>query len=122
MTEHAAPAPPSADPRWEDPRIALWRKDAARLRETLRPETLDANQAWLREFFKTFGVRTISEDLLFLLYVSVPAAATFIQTRTYSVCYQPATCASSAMGHVSDGFDFFAVHLLELEKHIGEEL
>lgn len=120
--EYAPPVAPDVDERWSNTQIETWRKDGARLRETLRPETIDHNVTWMRGYLKEFGYTEITADLLYVFWTTMPVWMSFIVKRTEVTCEHPKTCGRASLQHAADGMDFAAAILLSLEQHIGEEM
>lgn len=115
--------PPSDHPRWQNDQLVQWRREGARLRQNLLPAVMDANVQGVMAYLGYLGFTELTEDLLYVLWVSLPINFKFIQTRTVAVCNNPQVCASSALGHVNDGLDFAAAHLLYIEdNYLGRSL
>lgn len=114
---------PSADPRWDQAQIQAWRQDGARLRQNIMPVVLETNAAGVIEFLKVLGFTQLTEDLLYVFWVSLPIVSRFAQSRIGSTCHNPEVCAASAIAHMVDGMDFVAAHLLYIEdNYLGKSL
>jgi hypothetical protein len=121
MSEPTAPPAPSADPRWDRPYIARWRAEAAKHRERQTAATIDVNVEALISYLKEdVGVTHITEDLLYLLWATVPLLSTFIHARIAQTCGNPQQCGVNSLAHAVDGLEFGAASLLELESRIGQ--
>jgi len=109
--------PPSDDPRWDNPQVVQWRKDAALLRQNVMPVVLETNGASLVQFLGVLGFTEITEDLMYVFWVSLPIFYRFASSRIAVVCHHPEMCGSSAINHMDDGLTFVGAHLLHIEDN-----
>ena len=114
---------PSADPRWDQVQIQQWRQDGAILRQNILPVVLETNAKGMLDFLAALGFTHLTEDLLYVFWVALPITHRFAQSRITATCNNPEVCAASALGHMTDGMDFVAAHLLYLEdNYLGKAL
>lgn len=119
------PEPPSKNKQWTDSKLEAWRRDAEGLRVALlagpHPGAIKHNDAWVTDYLKSYEIPAITEELVLLMWVTVPLLASFLDSRLQVTCPDP-TARYNIMRYLSDGLDFAGVELLELEKRIGERL
>lgn len=116
------PPPPSSNPQWQDPKIQEWRQDAARLRDRFvaaGDECLDHNDSWTTDYFRHYGIKQVTEELVLLMWVTLPFLMSFVQARLRQDYPHGQYVMLTAL---SRGLDFAGIELLRLEQRIGEYL
>lgn len=123
MSETTAPPPPSLNPRWQTQEVAAWRQAAAEKHQHLTDEQVDNYvEACVEHLRAVGGVSEVTEDLVYVLWVTLPMWSAFVAVRTAQTCGNPLVCGASTMAHFNDGILVAAASLLELEQRIGKAL
>ena len=68
-----------------------------------------------------YGVPFITEELVLLMWITLPFLASFTEARLRVVCNDMRT-GYATLQYLSAGLDFAGVELLSLERRIGEKL
>lgn len=125
MMTNTPPEAPSKNPQWQDQKIQAWRLDADsmrnHMRENLLGEALQHNREWSKQYFGSYGVPEVSEEMVLLLWLALPWLSAFVQARLRQTAPDPLT-ADTVHRYLMDGLDFAGVCLLELESEIGTRL
>lgn len=116
------PEAPSADPRWQHPRIADYRVDAAAQSLKLTETDKAILTAHLEMHLREMGIQRLTEDLLLILWAMLPMAADGVQCAIHLNCGAPLACGLRAISHAVTGLDIVGAVLLGFEQRIGEEL